>query len=357
MKAWQRRARAWLGLQGLAHHVVDEDAPVRVAQIGVLGLAGVGKSSLLNALLTPEMQLLPAGGVGPLTARVVRLGHREELMFRVAYGEGDAAPPPSIHPLLQQGRWLRRREQPSTFHRLLRAHAAGELAPFCREIEVGCPAELLSQGVELVDLPGLGAFADARAMVTLQQLQTLDGLVLVVDRAGLPETVLNALVKSGFLQRWLNGEAQALIAVAKLDEIASSARDSADRRRRWADHLCEVMAEARDFLCHQAKHALARAAGDEALRLFDDPERLIFPVTSHEMGALHRRDGSARVALAESTGVPDLRRALLTLARSQSMGWVPSVTRVLHNASADRASGPELYAEWMNLLDEVSSDS
>lgn len=355
MREWQRRARAWLYQRGVGEQL-GEESSLEAAQIGVIGLSGVGKSSLLNALLMPEMQLLPAGGVGPLTARIVRLAHRSELVFRVAYVEG-APSPPTTSPRLAQGAWLRRSDDPATFHRLLRAHAAGELAASCREIEVGCPAELLAHGVELLDLPGLGAFGDARGEVTLRELGKLSGLVLVVDRAGLPDVILAALVRSGFLQRWLAGEAYALIAVAKLDESATSARDSAEHRRRWADHLCDVMAEARDFLCHQARHALVRSIGVEAQRLFSDPDRLIFPVTSHEMGALHRSDGSARVALAESTGIPDLRRALLTMARMQSVRWVPRVTRALRDASMERPAGQELYAEWMNYLDEVSHDT
>lgn len=357
MGEWQRRALLWLERHGLAAHghLASLGSP-RTAQIGVLGLAGVGKSSLLNALLMPELQLLPAGGVGPLTARVVRLVHRDELMFRVSYELAAGELPSSIPPSVQRGGWLRRAEQPAVFHRLLRAHVAADLAPLCREIEVGCPAELLAQGVELVDLPGLGAYADPRVAVTLEKLRTLRGVVLVVDRAGLPEVVLNALVKSGFLRRWLLGEAGAVVAVTKLDESASSARDAADLRRRWADHLCDVMAEAREFLCSQAKHAMERASGEDASRLFNAPERLIFPVTSREMESLHRCDGSARVALAESTGIPDLRRALLTLARSQVFGWVSSVTRVLR-ASASGSQGREMYAEWLNLLDEVSCDT
>ncbi len=53
--------------------------------IGVLGVAGVGKSSLLNALLAPGCQLLPAGGVGSLTAVPIEVTGATEPALRVTY--------------------------------------------------------------------------------------------------------------------------------------------------------------------------------------------------------------------------------------------------------------------------------
>lgn len=43
----------------------DSNGPVRV---GVIGESGVGKSTLVNALLSDRLPLLPQGGIGPLTA-------------------------------------------------------------------------------------------------------------------------------------------------------------------------------------------------------------------------------------------------------------------------------------------------
>lgn len=54
-------------------------------ELGVLGVAGVGKSSLLNALLAPGCQLLPAGGVGSLTAVPIRVTMGTMAALRVAY--------------------------------------------------------------------------------------------------------------------------------------------------------------------------------------------------------------------------------------------------------------------------------
>lgn len=50
-----------------------------------LGNSGVGKSTLLNALAAGERQVLPAGGIGPLTAQATEVRYSEERRFRVVY--------------------------------------------------------------------------------------------------------------------------------------------------------------------------------------------------------------------------------------------------------------------------------
>jgi hypothetical protein len=427
MRAWHARALAWLrghGLQGLASSAGgrlaaggpgEGVAAQDVVRIGVLGLSGIGKSSLLNALLTPGVQLLPAGGVGPLTGASVRLVPREEVLLRATYhsrswvgdlldevrsdAEGSHLPArfTAWGPRAADPTWLarvlehvldpeaallpecpaplaealavlagalaspapvaviRRDEAPARFHRLVRAHVAGALTPFCDELKLGCDAPLLAEGIELVDLPGLGTFGDESAGRTLQVLEQLRGVVLVLDRSGVPDVVMTALARSGFLRRWIAGEASGVIAVTKLDEIASSARDAATIRQRWPEHLREVREEAREIIYQQVRCAFAAAGGAQAERLLAEPERVVFPVTSHELEALHRADGTARVRLAEATGIPELRRAVLALARTQAVRWAPAVTRRLRDPSAERSPGRELYSEWLTLLDEVCS--
>jgi hypothetical protein len=50
-----------------------------------LGNSGVGKSTLINAVLAGRDVLLPAGGVGPLTAEATVVRHATERMFSVTY--------------------------------------------------------------------------------------------------------------------------------------------------------------------------------------------------------------------------------------------------------------------------------
>jgi predicted GTPase len=50
-----------------------------------LGQAAVGKSTLINALIADGSVVLPAGGVGPLTAQAIELRYSEKPMFTVEY--------------------------------------------------------------------------------------------------------------------------------------------------------------------------------------------------------------------------------------------------------------------------------
>ena len=50
-----------------------------------LGQAAVGKSTLINALVAGGDVVLPAGGVGPLTAQAIELRYSEKAMFTVEY--------------------------------------------------------------------------------------------------------------------------------------------------------------------------------------------------------------------------------------------------------------------------------
>jgi len=50
-----------------------------------LGNSGVGKSTLLNVIAAGSSQILPAGGIGPLTAQATEVRYSEEKRFQVIY--------------------------------------------------------------------------------------------------------------------------------------------------------------------------------------------------------------------------------------------------------------------------------
>lgn len=98
-----RQLQAWFDTTGRA--ALEKLSPERVPQfaddlvrlkgfreaawpqlnICFLGLSGVGKSSLLNALVARERLVLPQGGVGPLTAQATVVRHAERPYLRVSY--------------------------------------------------------------------------------------------------------------------------------------------------------------------------------------------------------------------------------------------------------------------------------
>lgn len=57
----------------------------RDLQIAIIGNSGVGKSTLLNALVADDKTIVPSGGIGPLTAQALRVSYGETPSFRVEY--------------------------------------------------------------------------------------------------------------------------------------------------------------------------------------------------------------------------------------------------------------------------------
>lgn len=341
-------------------------------EVGVLGVAGTGKSSLLNALLAPGCQLLPAGGVGSLTAVPIRVHSAAKPALRVTYrprawvvevlrflistpvvpdhilgalsllctGDQHATRDPewlvlALRHVLNpdvgrppdetvEGRgtlsrlsrllatnpidrvWAATENAPDFFF-AMREHTAGQMSPLCSSIELGWPSPLLTAGATIVDLPGLASIHDAHASTTASWLATASAVLVVCDRAGLTEAVVQMLRGSGFAARWAEGTAHLLIGVTKLDL-------SADDELRihpgssWGDAFRALATRSIDVLRSQLAMAFPEATG----RVASTP---ICPVSARELQRLAEDDPDQPSPLSDpaQTGFPSLHDALLTL--------------------------------------------
>src|SRR5262249_52262235 len=71
--------------QDLAKLLAVEKLLPTESAICFLGNSGVGKSTLINALVGGSTVLLPSGGIGPLTAQALTVHHGKEPRFEVQY--------------------------------------------------------------------------------------------------------------------------------------------------------------------------------------------------------------------------------------------------------------------------------
>jgi GTP-binding protein EngB required for normal cell division len=91
---YDEKARPFLAkhaLERLAPLDNDKDRLIRLlgvpdrVTVCFLGNSGIGKSTLINALAAGDTQLLPAGGIGPLTALATEVHYSETPAFSVKY--------------------------------------------------------------------------------------------------------------------------------------------------------------------------------------------------------------------------------------------------------------------------------
>jgi len=114
------------------------------------------------------------------------------------------------------------------FGRQLRDHACGYLAPLIVEMSIKWPSDVLKNGLELVDLPGLGILSDAYASVTSDYLRSrAKAVMLVADSRGIRKEDADLLRSSGFLNRLLHAGSDLssdpvafFVVVVKIDYVA-----------------------------------------------------------------------------------------------------------------------------------------
>jgi GTP-binding protein EngB required for normal cell division len=297
----------------------------RPFEIGVVGLAGVGKSSLLNALIAPRRELLPSGGIGPLTGVPVRLCFASVPTLRVRYlgrawwldaltklggsglsshelGRLSLACTGNQYAIRDRG-WLERAVQyalqpgvvkPPDAHREtiealrplrellacggidrqwngdpsdgalfrhIHEHVAGQRAALCERVDVGWPSSLLEAGLVVVDLPGLGTASDSHSQHTDVWVKTAKAIVVVTDRAGIAESVDACLRRSGFLNRVADGDADLLGVVTKLDQVTDDTRRRDRSGQKWSSCFRQTVERAETEMLGQLAGVLRPERG------------------------------------------------------------------------------------------------
>ena len=424
----------------------------RETMVCCLGSAGVGKSTLINALVAGDRQVLPAGGVGPLTALATTVRYSDQRRFSAEYhkakflwkivlpihgaclraqASADASAqqletlfsaleaegltredltlavndigsdsPESGTRLTEFTKMARQMvtggqflEAPNAYlvdclrialgsapvfgsepkeddllrlHRLRAAltlaergqtyvreengdlreflrdiedHAAKNLAPIIAKIEVGWPSELLRSGVVIVDLPGVGVASDIYRNLTQQYVrEQARAVLLVVDRAGVTDAVLDSIRSSGYWDRLVGAaydpEADPcalLVAVTKVDEVAEEEfakyRDlpKEDRPKKadvFADKIAEMETGIRQQTAQQLSqiHQSSNADVAEARALARDQllgQLRVFPVSAPDFRRIVADDDDDRPHVArsrEDTRVPHLADAIEQIA-------------------------------------------
>jgi len=166
-------------------------------EVALFGRVSSGKSSLLNALLGTDV--LPVG-VNPITAVPTRLRHGDSLHARITFASSR-----NEEVSIDEFRNLVSEAGNPGNHRNV-THALIEI-----------PSARLSQGIVLVDTPGLGSLARRGAAETMAYLPSCDLAILLIDAgATLNEEDL------GTLRLLYEGGISSIVLLSKADLLADA---------------------------------------------------------------------------------------------------------------------------------------
>jgi GTP-binding protein EngB required for normal cell division len=166
-------------------------------EVALFGRVSSGKSSLLNALL--DTDVLPVG-VNPITAVPTRLRHGDSLHARITFASG-------------------RNEEVSIdeFRNLVSETGNPGNQRNVTHALIEIPSTRLSQGIVLVDTPGLGSLARRGAAETMAYLPSCDLAILLIDAgATLNDEDL------GTLRLLYEGGISSIVLLSKADLLADA---------------------------------------------------------------------------------------------------------------------------------------
>lgn len=215
----------------------------------------------------------------------------------------------------------------------LRDHASGFLAPLIKELRVYWDTPLLSDGVTLVDLPGIGIVNDIYEATTAYWIrERARAIILVVETRGLNATHAELLRTSGFLNRLLYSvddptadPVQLMVAVVKGDLIAEDEFHN-DRTRKRREHFAEVCRKSVEHIRHQLRSQLEEVwASDDVHRgriRKEVIDTILANLQVHPVSAVQYRklleddeEAPAFITEPEQSGIPGLVDGLRELAR------------------------------------------
>jgi hypothetical protein len=300
-----------------SERVCDEamQLTVRMAEgrfyVACIGQFKRGKSTLLDALVGDR--ILPTG-VLPITAvpTVVRYGTSRRARVR-----------------LQEGSW--KDIAPEELHQYVSEENNPENAKGVVSVEVFCPSPLLTDGMSLVDTPGLGSVFAGNTAATQAFVPHIDAAIVVVGAdPPIAREELTLAVEVGKQVRDL------LVVLNKADrtsdadrQIASSfTRDVLEKHlNRPVSHVYEISAEERlekrgperdwpklivalESLARESGRNLVRMAGEKGLRrlseellaiISEEKEALLRPIEESEqrIESLRRTISEAEVSIRE----------------------------------------------------------
>lgn len=457
---YDERARGFIEQYAADHLSALDEQRRRVAEIArvkndgdvpvcLLGAAGVGKSTLLNAVVDPRVNVLPHGGIGALTAQATIVRYAERPFLRVQYfgaptlkgillslerwherslgrpsessdlerglakedlydaesvvpvASEAANPSEKLDAYQKQFRLLVKGDQNGTidlpylmdavrsavglqarwgttldagdaarvgrvrtcidaatddrpvhrevaaadgdsgsFFAELKDHASGFLAPIIKHLEVGWNAAVLSDGLVLVDLPGVGIAADQYRDVTTEWIRNrARAIALVVDTRGVTEASAELLRSTHFLNRLLHDiddpaadPVTLALVMVKVDQTADSEwQDERNAKgkdaKRWIEHFNNACERGKILLREQLRQQLQRISdeGSEATkearesviaRLLEGLQ--VHPVSAPQYRLLHLDDEEAkpRIKTEDESRIPELASAFHNLAHA-----------------------------------------